>query len=67
MSERRPEPLTTVLAYECSGAPAEPICVALFNPAATMRQSYPRTSPWIDASGECIDVSHWMPLPEAPK
>lgn len=65
IKDRLPTPRTTVLAVESSGNPAEPICVAFYNPGA--RGLRLLSTSWLDAAGDCIDVSHWMPLPEAPQ
>lgn len=64
VSERLPEPQQDVLAWE----PASSLryTIACYGAISRTRNTL-ASHGWIDSAGEIIDVSHWMPLPEAPK
>ena len=65
VSERLPEPNVLVLAIESSAAVVEQRTIAHYSPGPPKRHML--ATDWIDAWGEYIDASHWMPLPETPK
>jgi hypothetical protein len=62
-SERLPKYGETVLGWEPA---ARDHSVVMFHGARALL-SCAHATQWADCHGEWVDVSHWMPLPEAPK